>query len=134
MTGDVISLYRAELRNAAVRTAKADERRRRRVVVLAVALAAFFIVGGAIAAQSRWLSSRPIEVRLTAAGRAAALGYAECLAGHDLQSAAATSACGPVLGTIATTCLVMRSIDRRVVVSRTAACLTAPQRGIAVAH
>lgn len=130
MTGDVISLYRAELRNAAVRKAKADERRRKRIVVLAVALAAVFIVGGAIAAQSRWLSSSPIELRLTAAGRAAALGYAECLAGHGLQSAA----CAPVLGTIAATCLVMRSADKRVAIARTAGCLTTPQRGAAVAH
>jgi len=134
VTGDVISLYRAELRSAAVRRVKADERRRKRAVVLVVALAAVFIVGGAIAAQSRWLSSSPIEVRLTAAGRAAALGYAECLAGHELPSGVATPACTPVLGTIAATCLVMRPIDRRVAISRTVACLTAPQRGIAVAH
>lgn len=162
MTGDPISLYRAELRSAAARRAGAYQRRRKSAVAVAVALAAaVLIAGGAIAEQqTRWFNTSSTQLQAQAVQEhvdALARGYTKCMAAHGSHrvtlpgggwtyqpSAAADSACEPFHAALVATCLIPRAEDTRGVVprlvtgrvtpARAAACVAAAIRGAAVAR
>jgi hypothetical protein len=113
MSADPVDAYRAELRRAAARRAGAHQRRRRSAVAVVAALAAVLVVGGAIASQqTSWFDSGArMELKLTAAARAGALGslargYVKCLAAH--RSGEAQSACSPLLEAMTARCLMPR--------------------------
>jgi hypothetical protein len=148
MSTDPIGVYRAELRSAAARRAGAYGHRRRSAVALAVAVGAVLLVGGAVASQqTRWFDSGArMELRFTAAARAAALGsltrgYVKCLAAH--RSTDAASACASLLDAMTATCLMPRveeagrgvlRVTSRVSPAQAAACVAAERRRAAVAR
>jgi hypothetical protein len=142
MIDDPISMYRAELRTAAVRRAGAYERRRRATVGVAVVLAAALIVSGAIAAQqTRWFNTPSVHLKIRGVQRQLdqlERGYVKCVATH-----AASPACKPLLEALVVTCLIPRSqrrvviprlLSNRVMSARAAACLSAARRGAALAR